>query len=136
MAIKSLKELPKSSRSKRKNVPTVKQISAAKKAKPIKSKTKVIGRSRGRTEVSLGTHNKRDVAGVIKGFRQKSKSDFGSIIKDTDGNVIARTHTTRGTSTLAEQLVVKALSKYGKNYEEVTIVVTVVTDKKKKRKKK
>lgn len=136
MAIKSLKELPKSSRSKRKNVPTAKQISAAKKAKPIKSKTKVIGRSRGRTEVSLGTHNKRDVAGVIKGFRQKSKSDFGSIIKDKDGNVIARTHTTRGSSTLAEQLVVKALSKYGKNYEEVTIVLTVVTDKKKKRKKK
>ena len=136
MAIKSLKELPKSSRSKRKNVPTAKQISVAKKAKPIKSKTKVIGRSRGRTEVSLGTHNKRDVAGVIKGFRQKSKSDFGSIIKDKDGNVIARTHTTRGTSTLAEQLVVKALSKYGKNYEEVTIVVTVVTDKKKRRKKK
>jgi hypothetical protein len=136
MAIKSLKELPRSSRSKRKNVPTAKQISAAKKAKPIKSKTKVIGRSRGRTEVSLGTHNKRDVAGVIKGFRQRTKSDFGSIIKDKDGQVIARTHTTRGTSTLAEQLVVKALSKYGKNYEEVTIVVTVVTDKKKKRKKK
>jgi len=136
MAIKSLKELPKSSRSKRKNIPTAKQISAAKKAKPIKSKTKVIGRSRGRTEVSLGTHNKRDVAGVIKGFRQRTKSDFGSIIKDKDGQVIARTHTTRGHTTLAEQLVVKAISKYGKNYEEVTIVVTVVTDKKKKRKKK
>ena len=136
MAIKSLKELPKSGRSGKKNLPTAKQITSAKKAKPIKTKTKVIGRQRGRTEVSLGTHNKRDVAGVIKGFRQKSKSDFGSIIKDSDGNVIARTHTTRGKTTLAEQLVVKALSKYGKNYEEVTIVVTVVTPNAKKRKEK
>lgn len=136
MAIKSLKELPKSGRSGKKNLPTAKQITSAKKAKPIKTKTKVIGRQRGRTEVSLGTHNKRDVAGVIKGFRQKSKGDFGSIIKDKDGNVIARTHTTRGKTTLAEQLVVKALSKYGKSYEEVTIVVTVVTPNAKKRKKK
>ena len=136
MAIKSLKELPKSGRTGRKNFPTAKQITSAKKAKPIKTKTKVIGRQRGRTEVSLGTHNKRDVAGVVKGFRQKSKSDFGSIIKDSDGNVIARTHTTRGSTTLAEQLVVKAISKYGKSYEEVTIVVTVVTPNAKKRKKK
>jgi replicative superfamily II helicase len=120
--LKSLKDLPKG---KRANVPNVKQIESAKKAKAINVKHKVLERRKGRTEVSLGTHEKKDIAGVIKGFRQKTKADLGTIIKDEDGNVIARTHTAKGTTTIAEQLIVKALSKYGKKYEKLTIVVSV-----------
>jgi replicative superfamily II helicase len=120
--LKSLKDLPKG---KRANVPNVKQIESAKKAKAINVKHKVLERRKGRTEISLGTHEKKDIAGVVKGFRQKTKADFGVIIKDDDGNVIARTHTAKGTTTIAEQLIVKALSKYGKKYDKLTIVATV-----------
>jgi replicative superfamily II helicase len=120
--LKSLKDLPKG---KRANVPNVKQIESAKKAKAINVKHKVLERRKGRTEVSLGTHAKGDVAGVVIGFRRKTKADFGVIIKDDDGNVIARTHTAKGTTTIAEQLIVKALSKYGKKYDKLTIVATV-----------
>jgi hypothetical protein len=120
--LKTLKDLPKG---KRANVPNVKQIESAKKAKAINVKHKVLERRKGRTEVSLGTHDKSDVVGVVKGFRQKTKSNFGIIIKDSDGNVIARTHTSKGTTTLAEQLVTKALSKYGKKYDKLTIVATI-----------
>jgi hypothetical protein len=120
--LKSLKDLPKG---KRANVPNIKQIESAKKAKAINVKHKVLERRKGRTEVSLGTHDKSDVVGVVKGFRQKTRSDFGVIIKDTDGNVIARTHTSKGSTTLAEQLVVKALSKYGKKYDKLTVVATI-----------
>ena len=128
--IKSLLDLPKGKRA------TAPQVTKAKKAKAIKVKHKVIGKSKGRTEVSLGKANKNDVAGIIKGFRQKTKADFGTIIKDKDGNVIARTHTTRGSTTLAEQLVLKALSKYGKVYDEVIIVASVRTPKVKRKVKK
>jgi replicative superfamily II helicase len=120
--LKSLKDLPKG---KRANVPNVKQIESAKKAKAINVKHKVLERRKGRTEVSLGTHEKKDIAGVIKGFRQKTKADFGAIIKDEDGNVIARTHTSKGSTTIAEQLIVKALSKYGKKYSKLTVIATV-----------
>jgi len=129
--LKSLKDLPKG---KRANVPNVKQIESAKKAKAINVKHKVLERRKGRTEVSLGTHTKGDVAGVVKGFRQKTKADFGVIIKDSDGNVIARTHTAKGTTTIAEQLVVKALSKYGKKYSELTVVATIKMPSKKGKK--
>ena len=128
--IKSLLDLPRGKRA------TAPQVTKAKKAKAITVKHKVIGKSKGRTEVSLGKANKKDVAGIVKGFRQKTKADFGTIIKDKDGNVIARTHTTRGNTTLAEQLVLKALSKYGKVYDEVIIVVSVRTPKVKRKAKK
>ena len=128
--IKSLLELPKGKRA------TAPQVTKAKKAKAIKVKHKVIGKSRGRTEVSLGSAKKSDVAGIVKGFRQKIKADFGTIIKDKDGNVIARTHTTKASTTLAEQLVLKALSKYGKVYDEVIIVASVRTPKAKRKAKK
>ena len=120
--LKSLKDLPKG---KRANVPNVKQIESAKKAKAINVKQKVLERKRGRIEVSLGTHDKENVVGVVKGFRQKTKADFGTLIKDENGNVIARTHTAKGSTTIAEQLVVKLLSKYGKTYDKLTITVMV-----------
>ena len=134
--VKSLLELPKSSRTGKVNRPTAPQVTKAKKAKAINVKHKVVGKSKGRTEVSLGAVDKSDVAGVVKGFRQKTKANFGMIIKDKDGNVIARTHTTRGSTTLAEQLVLKALSKYGKSYDEVILVASVRTPKAKRKVKK
>src|SRR5262247_2756018 len=92
-AIASVKDLKRGKR------PTERQIEAGKKTKAIKSKHRVIGRERGRTEVSLGVRNKADVAGVVKGFRQKIKADIGAILKDKDGNVIARTHIAKGSTT-------------------------------------
>jgi hypothetical protein len=128
MAIKSLKELPRGKRA------TIVQVEKAKKTKAIKTKHRVIGRERGRTEVSLGTHKRENVAGVIKGFRQKSKADIGAILKDVDGNVIARTHIAKGTTTIPEQLIVRALAKYGKTLDQLTVVLTVRTGKRKKKK--
>lgn len=125
-AITSIKDLKRGKR------PTERQIEAGKKTKAIKAQHRVIGRERGRTEISLGTRLKEDVAGVIKGFRQKTKADIGAILKDENGNVIARTHIARGTTTLPEQLVIKALSKYGKTMSTVTVVLTVRTPKRKK----
>lgn len=125
-AISSIKDLN------RKKRPTERQIEAGKKTKAIKAQHRVIGRERGRTEISLGSRKKEDVAGVIKGFRQKTKADIGAILKDKDGNVIARTHIAKGTTTLPEQLIIKALSKYGKSYDEIIVVLTVRTPKKKK----
>jgi hypothetical protein len=130
MAIKSLKELPKGKRR-----ISAQQVERAKKTKAIKVKHRVIGRERGRTEVSLGTHDKENVAGVVKGFRQKTKGDIGVILKDSDGNVIARTHIAKGHTTIPEQLVVRALSKYGKTLKQLTVVLTVRTSKGKKKKK-
>ena len=128
--VKSLLDLPRGKRA------TAPQVTKAKKAKAITVKHKVIGKSKGRTEVSLGKADKNDVAGIVKGFRQKIKADFGTIIKDKDGNVIARTHTTKASTTLAEQLVLKVLSKYGKVYDEVIIVASVRTPKAKRKAKK
>ena len=131
MAIRSIKQLPKGKRA------TAKQSEKAKKAKPIQAKAKVVGRRYGRTEVSLGKQKKSDVAGVVKGFRQKHKADFGGIIKDKNGNVIARTHVAKGNTTIPEQLIVRALAKYGKSMDEVIVVLIVVGTKTgKKRKKK
>jgi hypothetical protein len=127
MAIKSLKELPRGKRA------TVVQVEKAKKTRAIKTKHRVIGRDRGRTEVSLGTHDKANVAGVVKGFRQKTKGDIGAILKDSNGNVIARTHIAKGTTTIPEQLIVRALAKYGKTLDQLTVVLTVRTGKKKKK---
>ncbi|HEY7161657.1 MAG TPA: hypothetical protein VH815_10380 [Acidobacteriota bacterium] len=118
MAIKSIKDLPKAKR------PSDIQVDRAKKARAIATKTKLIGRRYGRVEGNLGTHKKSEVAGVIKGFRQKTKTDFGVILKDKDGNVIARTHIAKGNTTIPEQLATKALVKYAKNLSEVQIVVT------------
>lgn len=126
MAIKKLNELPKGKRA------TVKQVEKAKKAKAIKTKHKVIGVRHGRMEINLGTHDKDDVAGVIKGFRQKYKANFGTILKDEAGNVIARTHTASGRTTIAEQLAVKALSKYAKQYDKIKIVLSSPQPKRKK----
>jgi hypothetical protein len=128
MAIKSLKELPRGKRA------TIVQVEKAKKTKAIKTKHRVIGRDKGRLEVSLGTHDKGNVAGVVKGFRQKTKGDIGAILKDSDGNVIARTHIAKGTTTIPEQLVVRALAKYGKTLDQLTVVLTVRTGKRKKKK--
>ena len=126
-AVSSIKDLT------RKQKPTERQIEAGKKTKAIKAKHRVIGRERGRTEISLGTRKKEDVAGVVKGFRQKTKADIGAILKDKDGNVIARTRIAKGTTTLLEQMVIKALSKYGKKLgDEITVVLTVRTPKRKK----
>lgn len=136
MAIKSIKELPKGKRA------TESQIDAAKKAKPIQTKSKNLGRKQGRLRLDLGTHSKSDVAGIIKGFRQRQdiKPDFGTVLMDNDGNVIARTHVARGTSTVPEQLVVKAISKYAKTVDDVRVIVIIPTKqfetKKKKAKKK
>ena len=129
MAIKSIKELPKGKRR-----ISSQQVEKAKKTKAIKTKHRVIGRQRGRTEVSLGTHERENVAGVVKGFRQKSKADIGAILKDSDGNVIARTHIAKGTTTIPEQLIVRALAKYGKTLKQLTVVLTVRTEKRKKKK--
>ena len=125
-AITSIKDLKRGKR------PTERQIEAGKKTKAIKAQHRVIGRERGRTEISLGTRSKEDVAGVIKGFRQKTKADIGAILKDKDGNVIARTHIAKGTTTLPEQMIIKALSKYGKTFDEIIVVLTVRTPKRKK----
>lgn len=122
--IRSIKDLQRGKR------PSEKQIEAGKKTKAIAVKHRVIGRERGRTEVSLGTRKKADVAGVVKGFRQKTKSDVGAILKDKEGNVIARTHIAKGSTTIPEQLVIKALAKYGKSLSEITVVLTVRTPRK------
>jgi hypothetical protein len=127
MAIKSLKELPRGKRA------TVVQVEKAKKTRAIKTKHRVIGRERGRTEVSLGSHDKGNIAGVVKGFRQKTKGDIGAILKDADGNVVARTHIAKGTTTIPEQLIVRALAKYGKTLNQLTVVLTVRTGRKKKK---
>lgn len=124
MAIKSIKDLPRGKRA------TAKQTQAALKAKPIERKGKSVGRTRGRLEYGFGTIKKEEAPGIIKGFRRKFKADFGAIIKDTDGNIIARTHIAKGTSTVPEQLVVRALAKYGKKYDEIQLVLTVVDKKK------
>jgi hypothetical protein len=118
MAIKSIKDLPRAKR------PSDVQVDRAKKARAIPTKTKLVGRRYGRVEGNLGTHKKSEVAGVIKGFRQKTKTDFAVILKDKDGNVIARTHIAKGNTTIPEQLATKALVKYAKNLSEVQIVVT------------
>jgi|SRR5215813_15082948 len=128
MAIKKLTELPKGKRA------TAKQVEKARKAKAIPVKPRIIGVRHGRMEINLGTHDKDDIAGVIKGFRQKYKSNFGAIIKDEDGNVIARTHTASGKTTIPEQLAVKALSKYAKQYERIKIVLSAPRPKKQKTK--
>jgi hypothetical protein len=125
MAIRSIKDLPRGKRA------TNKQIESAKKAKPIERKGKSVGRTKGRLEYGFGTIKKEEAPGIIKGFRRKFKADFGAIIKDVDGNIIARTHVAKGTSTLPEQMIVKALSKYGKSYDEIQLVL-VIPDKKKK----
>jgi len=119
MAIKSIKDVAKKKR------PTENQIVKAKKAKAIDAKIRSIEIHQNRKEVSLGTHSKKDIAGVVKGFRQKTKANMGAILKDEDGNVIARTFVASGKSTLPEQLVMKALSKYGKSYENITIVMSI-----------
>lgn len=126
MAIKKLTELPRGKRA------TVNQVAKAKKAKAITTKPKVIGVRHGRMEINLGTHDKENVAGVIKGFRQKYKADFGAIIKDEAGNVIARTHTASGRTTIPEQLAVKALSKYAKQYDKIKVVLSTKQPKRKK----
>jgi len=126
MAIKKLSELPKGKRA------TTKQVEKARKAKPITTKPKIIGVRHGRMEINLGTHDKDDVAGVIKGFRRKFKTDFGTIIKDADGNVLARTHYGSGKTTIPEQLAVKALSKYAKSYDQIKIVLSAPQPKRKK----
>jgi hypothetical protein len=128
MAIKSIKELPRGKRA------TVVQVEKAKKTKAIKTKHRVIGRERGRSEVSLGTHDRENIAGVIKGFRQKTKADIGAILKDIDGNVIARTHIARGSTTIPEQLIIRALAKYGKTLKQLTVVLTVRKPKGRKKK--
>lgn len=116
--VSKLTDLPKGKRA------TPKQVEKAKKAKAIQVKPKIIGARHGRIEINLGTHDKDDVAGVIKGFRQKHKANFGAILKDEDGNILARTHTASGRSTIPEQLAVKALSKYAKQYDRVRIVLS------------
>jgi hypothetical protein len=126
MAIKSIKELSGRKR------PGKRQIESAKKTKAIPKQGKSVGRTKGRLEYGFGKIKKEEVAGVVKGFRQKFKTDFGAILKDTDGNIIARTHIAKGNTTIPEQLVVKALSKYGKKYDEVELVLSV-PDKKKGR---
>lgn len=126
LAITSLKDLERKKRA----TPT--QVEKGKKTKAIKVAHRVIGRTKGRTEVSLGKRSKDEVAGVIKGFRQKTKADIGAILKDKDGNVIARTHIAKGHTTLPEQLVIRALAKYGKKYDEITVVLTVRIGRKKK----
>jgi replicative superfamily II helicase len=130
MAIKKLSELPRGKRA------TVRQVEKARKAKPITTKHKIIGSKHGRLEINLGTHDKDDVAGVIKGFRRKHKADFGAIIKDEQGNVIARTHTASGKTTIPEQLAVKALSKYAKGYDRIKIVLSAPVPKRKRSTKK
>ena len=124
MAIKSIKDLPKNKRA------SGKQIEAALKAKAIEKKGKSVGRRQGRLEYGFGKIQKSEAPGIIKGFRRKFKADFGAIIKDLDGNVIARTHIAKGTSTIPEQLVVRALSKYGKNYDQIQLVLSVIDKKK------
>lgn len=123
--VKKLTDLPKGKRA------TEKQVEKARKAKAILTKPKIIGVRHGRMEINLGTHDKEDIAGVIKGFRQKHKADFGAIIKDEDGNVIARTHTASGRTTIPEQLAVKALSKYAKQYGRIRIVLSAPRPKQK-----
>src|SRR6266498_1217062 len=118
MAIKKLSELPKGKRA------SLNQVVKAKKAKAIATKPKIIGSRFGRIEINLGTHDKDDVAGVIKGFRQKFKANFGTTLKDEAGNIIARTHTASGRTTIAEQLAVKALSKYAKQYNKIQVVLS------------
>src|SRR6266498_998138 len=130
MAIKKLSELPKGKRA------SLNQVVKAKKAKAIATKPKIIGSRFGRIEINLGTHDKDDVAGVIKGFRQKFKANFGTTLKDEAGNIIARTHTASGRTTIAEQLVVKALSKYAKQYNKIQVVLSTPRPKPKKATKK
>jgi hypothetical protein len=125
MAIKSIKDLPG------KNRPGSRQIEAGKKAKPIEKKGRIAKKTRGKIYYDLGVVKNADVPGVIKGFRQKFKVNFGTLLMDTKGNVIARSHVAKGTSTIPEQLAVKLLSKYGKNYDEVRVML-VIPDKKKK----
>jgi hypothetical protein len=125
MAIKSIKDLPG------KNRPGSRQIEAGKKAKPIEKKGRIAKKTRGKIYYDLGVVKNADVPGVIKGFRQKFKANFGTLLMDTKGNVIARSHVAKGTSTIPEQLAVKLLSKYGKNYDEVRVML-VIPDKKKK----
>lgn len=126
MAIKKLTELPKGKRA------TFKQVEKARKAKAIDVKPRIIGVRHGRMEINLGTHDKDDVAGVIKGFRRKYKADFGAILKDKDGSIIARTHTASGRTTIPEQLALKALSKYAKQYDQIKIVLSAPRPKRKK----
>lgn len=123
--VKKLTDLPKGKRA------TPNQVEKAKKAKAIPVKPRIIGVRHGRMEINLGTHDKADIAGVIKGFRQKYKADFGAVIKDEDGNIIARTHTASGRTTIPEQLAVKALSKYARQYERIRIVLSSPRTKKK-----
>src|SRR6266508_4368260 len=130
MAIKKLSELPKGKRA------SLNQVVKAKKAKAIATKPKIIGSRFGRIEINLGTHDKDDVAGVIKGFRQKFKANFGTTLKDEAGNIIARTHTASGRTTIAEQLAVKALSKYAKQYNKIEVVLSTPRPKPKKATKK
>lgn len=131
MTKKSVKDFPRSikdlERSKR---ATPKQIQSALKAKAIDKKGKSVGRTYGRLEYGFGKIAKADAPGIIKGFRRKFKADFGAIIKDIDGNVIARTHIAKGSSTLPEQMIVKALAKYGKKYDEIELVLTIADKKK------
>jgi|SRR5215475_947138 len=128
MAIKSLRELPKGKRA------SQPQVERAKKAKAIQVPRKIIGKRYGRTEVSLGIHTKDNVIGVVKGFRQKLKVDFGVILKDKQGDVIARTHLAKGISTIPEQLVARAIAKYAKSYNEIRIVASVLSQRKRKKK--
>jgi hypothetical protein len=124
MAIKSIKDLPG------KNRPGKRQAETAIKAKPIERKGRVVERKRGKLYYDVGTVQTEEAAGVVKGFRRKFKADFGVLVKDTDGNVIARTHVAKGSSTIPEQLVVKVLSKYGKAMDEVQLVM-ILPDKQK-----
>src|SRR6185369_3882720 len=129
-AVKSILDLPGRKR------PGSRQIETARTAKAIKVKPKVLKRKYGRFELSLGRHKLEDVAGVVKGFRQTYKEDFGTLFKDKSGNVLARTHVARGKgSTIPEQLAVKAISKYAKGFDDVEIIISVKPQKKTETKK-
>lgn len=128
-AVKSILDLPGRKR------PGSRQIETARTAKALKVKPKVLKRKYGRFELSLGRHKLEYVAGVVKGFRQTYKEDFGTLFKDESGNVLARTHVARGKgSTIPEQLAVKAISKYAKGFDDVEIIISVKPPKKETKK--
>jgi hypothetical protein len=119
MAIKSIRDLPAHKR------PTQRQAETAKQAKPITMRTKDLGVKFGLKKVDLGTHDKKDIAGVVKGFRKNKNVDFGVALMDENNNVIARTFVAKARTGLAEQQTVKALAKYAKTLSQVRVIAMI-----------
>jgi len=107
MAIKKFSDLPSRKR------PGAKQTALAKSLKLIPISPRRIKQTKRQRIDRIYKGEPSQIPNAIKSYRRLTKENFGVLFRNSDGEVIGRTHFASAKTIIPESLAIKFLSKYG-----------------------